>query len=459
MVDDGFLAELRSILTDQHVLVDDDAEPYARDWTGRWHQRPGVVVRPGTSEQVASIVRLCRRSGTAIVARGGNTGLVGGSVADARQVLIDLTRLDGIGPVIDGTVTVEAGVTVGSLQRHAAAAGWRYPVDFGARDSATIGGSIATNAGGMHVFRHGMTRAQVLGVEVIDGHGRLIDARRRVIKDNTGPSIAALMCGSEGTLGVVTSATLRLIPAQPDRSVALLAFASLDDALRAVPVLCDVATVEAIELIDGPCWAVMAHEFGAALAADPAAVIAVETTSDAATATDALGPVDWSIDSAVGEGAAAERLWRYRDEIADVLARRGTVTKFDVSVPSAAMADLIERTGRLAAADSDDTSLHAFGHAADGNLHLNLLGVVDDAALGDAVHRLVLELGGSVSAEHGVGRAKNRWLAVQHSSAELSALASLRDAFDPGRILNPEVLRPTDLGVPAPLEARPADPS
>lgn len=392
------------------------------------------------------MVALCRSAGVPIVARGGNTGLVGGSVANADQVLIDLRRLDAIGTVRDGIVTAGAGATIGALQRHASSVGWRYPVDFGSRDMATVGGSIATNAGGVHVFRHGMTRSQVLGVEMVDGHGRLINGQRSVVKDNAGPNLGALMCGSEGTLGIITGATLRLIPAAPDRTVALLAFDSLADALTATGTLRVVPEVEAIELIDSPSWALMTEElgdtFGTTARDRPGAVLAIETAVDADTTLAALHDVGTVADSAVGTGGMADRLWRYRDGIADVLARRGPVTKFDVSVPTDRLAELMDGTRRRAATDSPAAEMFAFGHAVDGNLHINLLGVTEQAALADAVYGLVLDLGGSVSAEHGIGRTKNEWLSRQRSAGELAAFECLRDAFDPQRLFNPGVLEP-----------------
>jgi FAD/FMN-containing dehydrogenase len=206
----GQRAALAAIVGDAHVLVDADLRaPYERDWTGRFTGTTPAVVRPGTVEQVAAVVRWCGGEGVALVPQGGNTGLVGGGVPLGGELVMSLRRLDGIGPVdpMAAQLTASAGATLGAVQRAAGDHRMRYAVDLGARDSATIGGTVATNAGGLHVLRHGATRAQVVGIEAVLGDGSVVSHLGGLIKDNTGYDLAGLLCGSEGTLGIVTAAS------------------------------------------------------------------------------------------------------------------------------------------------------------------------------------------------------------------------------------------------------------
>ncbi len=239
-----------------HVIVDPEVvASYTTDWTGRFVGQSPAVVRPGSTEEVAAIVETCRDLGVALVPQGGNTGLVGGGVPLGGEVVLSLRGLQRLDPVepLAGQLTAGAGVTIGQVRRAAASAGWSYGVDLGSRDSATVGGTVATNAGGMHMIRYGDTRAQVVGVEAVFGTGAVVSHLGGLIKDNTGYHLPSLLCGSEGTLAVITSARLRLVPTLPYRTVALAAFASVAGAVSAAGLYRQsLTTLEACEMFLEP---------------------------------------------------------------------------------------------------------------------------------------------------------------------------------------------------------------
>jgi len=279
---DAFLAAARAALGEPAVLTDPGlTEGYSIDWTRRWRRVARAVIRPATTDQVEALVLAARRHGVALVPQGGNTGLVGGSVPrDGAEVVVGLRGLDDLDPVdvLAGQVTVGAGVTLAALQAHAAAAGLAFGVDTGARDSATIGGMIATNAGGVHVVRHGPMRAQVVGVEAVLGAGAVVSRLGGLVKDNTGYDLAQLLCGSEGTLAVVTKARLRLVADEPHVVVALLALPGVGEAVSLAADLRDqVAEVRALELMEGESMRVVASHLGSdpPLAPDAAAFLLV----------------------------------------------------------------------------------------------------------------------------------------------------------------------------------------
>ena len=234
------LQQLRDIVGSGHLIVEPEVmAPYSIDWTGRFIGQPTAVVRPGDSREVAAVVDLCRDTGVALVPQGGNTGLVGGSVPLEGEVVLSLRRLAGVRDVdaLGGQLSAGAGTTVADVQAAAEAAGWAYGVDLGSRDSATIGGTIATNAGGLQVLRHGPTRAQLVGCEAVLGTGGTISHMRGLMKDNTGYDLAGLLCGSEGTLGVVTAVRVCLVPSAPERVTSILAFSSTAAAVDAASLL------------------------------------------------------------------------------------------------------------------------------------------------------------------------------------------------------------------------------
>jgi FAD/FMN-containing dehydrogenase len=451
---DAFLTSARDSLGDAAVLTDPGlTEGYSVDWTRRWRGMARAVVRPATTDQVEALVLAARRHGIALVPQGGNTGLVGGSVPRTGvEVVLSLRRLDDLGPVdvLAGQVTVGAGATLAALQAHAATAGLAFGVDTGARDSATIGGMIATNAGGVHVVRHGPMRAQVVGVEAVLGTGAVISRLGGLVKDNTGYDLAQLLCGSEGTLAVVTRARLRLVADEPHVVVALLALRGVGEAVSlAADLRHEVPEVRALEVMEGHSMRLVASHLGAdpPVAPDAAAFLLVEVaglTDPTPALAAAIGNRVASAPVAVGvERVERERLWLWREAHPEAAAALGVVLKFDVTLPAAAIAEFCAQlSARLASGWPAATTL-LYGHVGDGNIHVNIVGPDrDDDAVDAAVLELVVDLGGSISAEHGIGVAKRAWLARDRSAEEVAAMRAIKLALDPDGIMNPGVLLP-----------------
>jgi FAD/FMN-containing dehydrogenase len=438
-----------------HVLTDPDVVAgQVRDWTGRFRGTTPAVVRPGTVDEVAAVLRACRDLGAAVVPQGGNTGLVGGSVPLHGEVVLDLRRLADLGPVDAraGQVTAQAGVTIARLRAHARAAGWEYGVDLSARDSATVGGTIATNAGGIHVLRHGATRDQLLGVEAVLADGRVVRHLDGLEKDNTGYDLASLLCGSEGTLAVITAARLRLVPRATHVVVALLAFDDVESALDGVGELRRaVDSLRAVELFLRDGLDLVCDRLGLPrpFAAPHRAFVLVEAagrvdpTEDLARAIDNL-PRLADVAVATDERAARD-LWRYREGHTEAINQLGAPHKLDVTLPNDQLAAFITDVGPCVAAIAPDATVWLFGHAADGNVHVNVTGVApDDEGITDAVLTLVAHRHGSISAEHGIGTAKRKWLTLVRSAAEIDVFRAIKAALDPANVLNPHVLLPLD---------------
>jgi FAD/FMN-containing dehydrogenase len=434
---------LSSVVGREHVLTDPDLRAGAEvDWTGRWRGTARAVVRPGTPGEVAAVLAACAAAGVPVVPQGGNTGLVGGGVPAGVDgaVVLSTRRLSGLAPVgADGTVVAGAGATIAAVQAHAAAAGWQFGMDWAARDSATVGGAVATNAGGLRVLRWGSARAQLVGAEVALASGALLSRVEGPVKDSTGYELPALLCGSEGTLGVLTRVRLRLVPPlSAGRAVALV---GLPGVAAAVELLGAVrragADLAAAELIGDTALGVL--DLPAPLPDRWPVYVLLEVVGGAEDLAGMLAP-------ALGEGdavLAAEpgdraRFWRYREEITESISRAGMPIKLDVAVPLHRLAEVW--AALPAAAGSGRTVL--FGHLAEGNVHANLLDLApaeEDAAV-DRVLRLVAGAGGSISSEHGIGRAKAPWLHLTRSPAELTAMRAVKKALDPTGILNPGVM-------------------
>jgi FAD/FMN-containing dehydrogenase len=441
---------LRQVVGDQ-VLVDPEVvAPFATDWTGRFVGHSPVVVRPGSTEEVAGVVALCRELGVAVVPQGGNTGLVGGSVPLSGEVVLSLRRLDWLEPVdaASGQITAGAGVTLADLQEAARRSGWSYAVDMASRGSATVGGTVATNAGGLRVVRYGDTRAQLVGLEAVLGSGDVLSHLGGLVKDNTGYHWPGLVCGSEGTLAVVTSARVRLVPPMDERAVALLAFAGMAPAVAAGTLLRrSLSTLEACELVLAPGVALVcsATGVGPPFTTDHAAYLLVEVadridpTGPLAEAVGALNGVA-EVAVATGPGPRA-RLWRYREAHTEAVNTLGPPHKLDVTLPQGALAEFIDRVPGVVSATAPGALTWLFGHVGDGNIHVNVTGLDPaDDRVDDAVFELVAAYGGSISAEHGIGTAKRRWLHLSRSPTEIAAFRSIKAALDPDGILNPNVL-------------------
>ena len=407
----------------QQVLVDPDTiAGYVTDAIGRGPGWATAVVRPGIVDEVQKVLVACREFGHPVVAQGGNTGLVGGSIPHDGEVLLSLRRLDDIGAVDRGTreVTVGAGVTIARLQESARRAGVRYGVDLSSRDSATVGGTIATNAGGMGVVAHGDTRRQVLGLQVVFGDGTIGTRLTGVGKQSVGPDLMNLMVGSEGTLGVITAARLRLVDALgADRFVCLVAVEKLAAGLPLLQ-----PGVTALEFFDRPSLkAVIAHRgLSRPLPGDAPFYVLVESADPPNLAEDAVAVVD-------------RQLWSYREAIPETVNQLGVSCKLDVGVPLERLDDFVAALDLL----NLEGDRYLWGHLAEGNFHVNFVGSGDAGRVVDQVLEIVVALGGAIASEHGIGVDKARWWRRTTDPSLLSQSRRIKEALDPANILNPKV--------------------
>jgi FAD/FMN-containing dehydrogenase len=449
-------ADLCQVVGESHVLVDPSVTAsYETDWTRRFTGRARCVVRPADAQQVASVLQLCGRHGVAIVTQGGNTGLVGGGVPSGGEVVLSMSRLRQIGPVDaeSGQVNVGAGVTLAALQQTVRPMGLDFGVDFAARDSATIGGMVSTNAGGERVLRYGSTRQQVVGMEAVLADGSVLSRLEALPKDNTGFDLVGLITGSEGTLAVITGVRVRLWPLFTHRSVALLALDSTGAALAVLAALRSrLGSLEAAELFLASGLALVMRHTGlpAPIPGDHPAYLLVECADrvDPGEAMlEALEEVSELVpgvsDIVMGEDARGRAgLWRYREAHTESINAFGVPVKLDVAIPHSQLERALKELPDVVAGVAPAAQTVIFGHLQEGNLHLNVLGAKNHHAVTDAVLRYVASLHGSISAEHGVGRAKTQWLGLSRSAAEIAAMRSIKRALDPGQLLNPGVIFP-----------------
>ncbi|HYN31069.1 MAG TPA: FAD-binding oxidoreductase [Ilumatobacteraceae bacterium] len=459
-----------AIVGDAHVLADDAMRAgYETDWTGRYTGRSSLVVRPASTDEVAAVLRHCNDHGVMVVPQGGNTGLVGGGVPrrapGPTTIVLSLRRLDAITHVDTTTLqlTAGAGTTIAAWQSAARQVGLDTPIDFAARDSATVGGAIATNAGGSRVLRYGTMRQQVVGVEAVLANGSIVGTLPGLTKETVGLHWPSVLAGSEGTLAVVTAVRLRMVPRFEHVVTAMLSMATIEDAIDLVGHLRQrLGSLDSVEIIQPEALELVAEHLGATSPIDVVAnatVLLIEC-ADHSDPSDALATVlalaAGVVDSAVTVDPAKRRhLVQFRDRITDAIAAaastRGVPTyKLDVAVPLSAVGELLDIAHR--AAGDDGARLIPFGHLAEGNLHLNFLGTTQPETIADSILTAAARLGGTISAEHGIGIAKTQWLHLIRSRADLDAQAALRRALDPNRILNPGVLDPT---APAPQAPAP----
>lgn len=441
---------LADIVGAPHVLSAADLRrPYETDWTGRFRGEAALVVRPADAGEVAEVVGACADFGVPIIPQGGNTGLVGGTVPSGGEVIVNLARLDQLEPVdeVAAEVTVGAGVTLARLQEHARAVGLSFGVDLAARDSATVGGMIATNAGGIHVMRHGSMRGQLVGIEAVLADGRVVRRLPGLARDNVGYDLPGLLAGSEGTLAIVTRARLRLTTPARSRVTALLGLADTAAALELLSPLRRGLPLEAVEIFyrDG-LELVCEHAGGIDPFREPhGAYLLVEAAGRGEPMEELAAVVEGRPeveDVAVAtDPPGARRLWQLREAHTEAINAAGIPHKLDVAVPLPRLAALERGVRELVGSRGNGARAVLFGHFGDGNLHVNVLGVPpDDDTVDDAVLRLVVELGGSIAAEHGVGRAKTRWVHLSRGDADVAAMRAVKRALDPHDILNPGVL-------------------
>jgi FAD/FMN-containing dehydrogenase len=420
------------------------------DYTGRYRGRAAALVRPGTDDEVASVLRECRDAGVYVTVQGGRTSLVAGTVPEHDDVLLSTERLSSIGEVdtVERRVRAGAGATLASVQRAAADAGLVFGVDLAARDSATVGGMASTNAGGLRTVRYGNMGEQVLGLEVALPDGSVVRRHSEVRSDNTGYDLAALFVGAEGTLGVITSPDLRLYPTPAQRVTAIAGFDDLDALIAVGRDFRDTDGIAALELIDARASALTAEHMGIGPAVDGAWQLLIELAGDVdhtERLAELLEGADLAGEPAVGIDTATQyRLWQVREAVADVLGVYGPPLKFDVSLPLSMINEFATAATQLVAEHAPEAIPVLFGHVGEGNLHLNLVRCVLDAeherTLYSAMMALIAASRGNVSSEHGVGTRKRDYLTMSRTDADIAAMRALKAAFDPGGWLNPAVL-------------------
>ncbi|MCZ4305337.1 FAD-binding oxidoreductase [Zoogloeaceae bacterium G21618-S1] len=468
---EALLARLAECVGQSHVLTNaDDQSPYMTDWRGRYHGTAHAVVRPAGTMQVAKVVRLCHELGVGVVPQGGNTGLCGGATPREGDdvIVLALDRLKAIRAIdpVDNTMLVEAGCTLAQIQAAAEGVDRLFPLSLASEGSCQIGGNIATNAGGVHVVRYGNTRQQVLGLELVLPDGTIWNGLRSLLKDNTGYDLKQLFIGAEGTLGVITAATLRLMPRPKQRAVAWLAVTDPKAALSLLSAARDRLgeRVSAFELISQNALdVVLRHIPGARLplAQSPpwsalleVSDVAADTKLDEALeslAADAF-EAGWVSDAAIAaSGAQCEALWALRENISEAQRIEGLSIKHDVSLPVSAIPAFLDAAEQALAADFPSARIVAFGHMGDGNLHYNLSSVdaaqnaaliAQTEAVNRCVHDIVAGFDGSISAEHGIGQLKREEMARYKSSVELALMRRIKDAIDPRGLMNPGKVLP-----------------
>jgi len=457
-------ATLEAAVGPEHVLVDRDLRAsFETDWTRRFTGTARAVVRPATTGQVAQVLAACSDAGVPVVIQGGNTGLVGGGVPGPDSggnppVLLVTTRLAELSAVSATArqVTAGAGVRLAALTAHARAAGLDFGVDLAARDSATVGGMVATNAGGIRVVRYGSMREQVAGAEAVLADGRVISRLDGPAKDSTGYDLGHLLAGSEGTLAVITRLRLRLLVPEPGRAVAFIAVTDTADAVDLLAALRRrLAGISAAELSFAAGLALVGRYLGVPvpLAGAGGAYVLIEVAGETDPLDEllrALGECDQVLDATVASSAAERaRLWQLREAHTEAISSAGVPVKLDVSVPVGRLAELVGLLPDTVAAVAPAAQLVVFGHLAEANLHVNVL-AADAEAVTRAVLALVASLGGSISSEHGIGRAKASYLGLSRSQAEIDVMRAVKAAFDPLGLLNPGVLvPPASAGRPA----------
>ncbi|HEX3139124.1 MAG TPA: FAD-binding oxidoreductase [Rhizobacter sp.] len=461
----GLVDALRTAVGAAHVLVEGDLSAYEQDWRKRYRGRALAVVRPSSTTEVATLVKLCARHGAGLVPQGGNTGLVGGSVPDSSgsQILLSLARMNRV-RALDGAnlaLTVEAGCVLQAVQEAAAAQGFLFPLSLAAEGSCTIGGNLATNAGGTQVLRYGNARELCLGLEVVTAQGEIWDGLSGLRKDNTGYDLRDLFIGSEGTLGVITAATLKLYPQPAARMTALATLPSLQAAVS----LLQLAQARlgsgltGFEVMNRFSLSLVRKHFPQLRQPLPEAewTVLLEQ-SDTEGEAHARGLFESLLESAMEGGlitdaAVAESLeqsramWHLRESIPLAQPEEGPNIKHDISIPVSRIPAFVAATDAALQAAHPGTRSVNFGHLGDGNLHYNLqapLGVDAAAFLREQEHAVntlvydaVMAHGGSISAEHGVGSLKRDELAQRKSPVALQMMRAIKRALDPQGLMNP----------------------
>jgi FAD/FMN-containing dehydrogenase len=461
-----FLEQLRNICGQAHVLTEGDLSAWEVDWRKRSYGKALAVVRPGNTEEVAQVVKACLAARVSLVPQGGNTGLVVGSTPDdsGSQLVLSLQRLRAVREIdaANLTITVEAGCVLQHLQEAALQAGFLFPLSLAAEGSCTIGGNLATNAGGTQVLRYGNARELCLGLEVVTAAGEVWHGLSGLRKDNTGYDLRDLYIGSEGTLGVITAATLKLYPLPAARLTAWAAVASMDEAVAVLGLAQQHlgANLTGFEVMGQFALSLVVKHFAQLKVPfhDSAAFGVLLECSDQESETHARALFERLLEAALSKGcvsdavvaeslAQARQLWHVRESIPLAQAEEGLNIKHDISVPVSRIPDFVRNTDALLQKEIPGVRLVNFGHLGDGNLHYNVqapAGVDAQAFLReheDEVNNLVFDtvqrFGGSISAEHGVGTLKVSKLEQHKSPVALGLMRSIKTALDPHKLMNP----------------------
>ncbi|MEL6360393.1 MAG: FAD-binding oxidoreductase [Pseudomonadota bacterium] len=459
------LAALSSVVGEKGVISGADAEPLLEEWRGRWHGKPSIVLAPGSVEEVAQIVKICAAKKIPVTPQGGNTGLVGGQIPERGEVLISLRRLNRVRAVdpLDNTMVVDAGVTLSAAQQAAADVGRLFPLSIGSEGSCQIGGIISTNAGGVNVLRYGNTRDLILGLEVVTPQGDIWHGLKRLRKDNTGYDLKHLFIGGEGTLGIVTGASVRLFP-QPAEKVTSLVGVSGPQAALSLLAHAQGASggaVSSFELMGRPlielCVKNIAGVRDPLDEPHPWYVLMELSSGEKGHLT---GLVESLLGKAVEDGlvtdgivagslAQADALWHMRHAASESMKAEGAQAKFDVSVPISSVPGFLATAETKVNAVCRGARIIAFGHMGDGNVHYDILQPTDmsaenfrarQSAIEDVVYDTIGSFDGSISAEHGVGVARRDDVAHRKSPVEMTMMRAVKKALDPDGIMNPDKL-------------------
>ncbi len=459
------LSTLGAIVGETNMLTSDaDVAPYVTDWRDRYHGHARAVVRPGTTAEVAAVVRCCAEHDVPIVPQGGNTGLCGGATPheSGGEIVVSLSRLARVRAIdaANATLTIEAGVPLARAQQAADEAGFFFPLSLGAEGSATIGGNLSTNAGGTAVLRYGNARELVLGLEVVLADGRIWESLKGLRKDNTGYDVKQLFVGSEGTLGIITAAVLKLFPKPQTSATAFAALADVDAALALLGLLRQALgdRLTGFELVSRYCIELTRKEFPAF--ADPLPGYpwyALIQGEDPASESPLSAQLEIALGAAIEQQTArdatiahstaqADALWALREHITEAQRRDGPNIKHDISLPVSRIPEFLrEARARLDAA-FPGVRYVTFGHLGDGNLHYNLSApeavapttfIAETSRANRIVYDLVAELGGSFSAEHGIGQLKRDELSRYKPALEVELMRAIKHALDPAGLLNP----------------------
>ncbi|WP_144637449.1 FAD-binding oxidoreductase [Bordetella genomosp. 13] len=460
-----FLQRLHAIVGDDGLVEDDDRKSgHDVDWLKKWHGRSSAVVRPASTHEVSQVMRLCHDTRTPVVTQGGNTGMSGGATPDdsGAQLILSTARLRTIREVdpLNNTLTAEAGVLLAHVQDAARQVDRYFPLSLGSEGSCTIGGNLATNAGGIAVLRYGNTRDLALGLEVVLPDGRIWNGLRALRKDNTGYALRDLFIGSEGTLGVITAAVLKLYPRPVARAAAWIGCADMQrllDVLARMREACgdrlvafEMMTEESLRLVMAHVTDVRRplespHRFHALIElADTREAGLDGMLEDSLEAAIAAGLVE---DAAIGVSLAQRQaFWKVREGISQAQVRAGKAIKHDIALPISRLPAFVEAAEAAVRGVLRDARIINFGHMGDGNLHFNVLMPPDTPAadlaaavqrLNRVVHDMVDEAGGSISAEHGVGQLRRDELRHYKSAVEFDLMMLLKQSMDPNQIMNP----------------------